>query len=206
MSFLTLLVGLGLVSSPPPFGLLSDMALETSPKICHFFNHLLIVPLATSNLSAIACKVIPVALNSLACSLLSQLATPFFNPPNRPLFGLYLAKLLISPTGCVIFQVQLLIDLAMAFTSLSRNGVGYVRFNSWQWDKTARLKASLFPLNDKPKHFYKPTSYCVQMWSHYDQHQLPCKFLEDWEECRTIGGSPQGRSWFFLTLKLPNNH
>ena len=61
----------------PPFGLLSDMALETSPKICHFFNHLLIVPLATSNLSAIACKVIPVALNSLACSLLSQLATPF---------------------------------------------------------------------------------------------------------------------------------
>ena len=69
MSFLTLLVGLGLVSPPPPFGLLSDMALETSPKICHFFNHLLIVPLATSNLSAIACKVIPVALNSLACSL-----------------------------------------------------------------------------------------------------------------------------------------
>ena len=124
MSFLTLLVGLGLVSSPPPFGLLSDMALETSPKICHFFNHLLIVPLATSNLSAIACKVIPVALNSLACSLLSQLATPFFNPPNRPLFGLYLAKLLISPTGCVI--------LPSPITNRFSNGF-YFTISQWCW-------------------------------------------------------------------------
>ena len=109
---------------PPPFGLLSDMALETSPKICHFFNHLLIVPLATSNLSAIACKVIPVALNSLACSLLSQLATPFFNPPNRPLFGLYLAKLLISPTGCVI--------LPSPITNRFSNGF-YFTISQWCW-------------------------------------------------------------------------
>ena len=71
MSFITLLVWFGLVGPTPPYGLLSDMALETSTKNCQFFNHLLMVPLPTSNLSAIACKVIPVALNSLACSLFS---------------------------------------------------------------------------------------------------------------------------------------
>ena len=88
MSFITLLVWFGLVGPTPPYGLLSDMASGNIIKNCHFFNHLLMVPLPTSNLSAIACKVIPVALISLACSRLSSFAvalvTPLLSPPIRP--------------------------------------------------------------------------------------------------------------------------